>query len=127
MPKQAFHTERAGVTGGPYFQTIIHNGLVYLSGQGALDPETGKISTGTIEHETDLAFRNIRAIFEAAGSSLVKIFKVTVYLLDFSEYGRFNELYRAYFTGPLPARTCIQAAGLPFGTRVEIDVIACLD
>ncbi|MEW5725946.1 MAG: Rid family detoxifying hydrolase [Thermodesulfobacteriota bacterium] len=127
MSKKAFHPDQAGVTGGPYSQAVIHGGLIFLSGQGALDPDTNQVSLGSIEHETELAFRNIRVILEAAGSSLDQVLRVTVYLLDLEEYGRFNELYRTYFSGPLPARTCIQAARLPFGTRVELDVIACLD
>jgi 2-iminobutanoate/2-iminopropanoate deaminase len=124
--RKTFRTERAAITGGPYSQAIIHNGLVYLSGQGAVDPETNQIRLGTIEEEATLALENIRIILEDAGSSLAKVLKATVYLLDMEEFGRFNAVYRTYFKSDLPARTCIQAARLPFGTRVEIDVIACL-
>ena len=69
---------------------------------------------------------NLRIILEEAGSSLDKVLKVTVYLIDMREYGRFNEVYKKFFEKNPPARTCVQAAKLPFGARVEIDVIACV-
>ena len=126
MSKQVFNTDKAGVSGGPYSQAVIHNGLIFLSGQGALDPETNQVRLGSIEEETALAFRNIKTILEEAGSSLEKVLSVKVYLLDLDEYQRFNEAYRAYFPQDPPARTCFQAGKLPFETRVEIDVIAAI-
>jgi 2-iminobutanoate/2-iminopropanoate deaminase len=126
VEKQAFQTDKAAITGGPYSQAIIHNGLIFTSGQGAIDPKTNEICLGTIEEETKLAMENIRIILEEAGSSLDKILKVTVHLLDIREYGRFNEVYNMFFKENPPARTCIQAAKLPFGVRVEIDAIACI-
>lgn len=122
--KRGVQTDRAAVLGGPYSQAVIHNGLIYLSGQGPIDPETNQVRPGTIEEESQLALENIRIILEEAGSSLDKVLKVTVYLLNIKEYGRFNEAYKRYFRGVLPARSCIQAAGLPFGIRVEIDAVA---
>lgn len=124
--KHAFQTDKAAITGGPYSQAIIHNGLIYTSGQGAIDPKTNQISLGTIEEESKLTMENLRIILEEAGSSLDKVLKVTVHLLDMREYGRFNEVYKKFFEKNLPARTCVQAAKLPFGVRVEIDVIACV-
>ena len=124
--KKAFQTDKAAVTGGPYAQAIIHDGYIYVSGQGAVDPETNKIKLGTVEEEAELALRNLKIILEEAGSSLKKTLKVTVYLLDMEEFARFNGVYRKYFGEHLPARTCIQAACLPFETRVEIDAIAHL-
>ena len=124
--KHAFQTDKAAITGGPYSQAIIHNGLIYTSGQGAIDPKTNQISLGTIEEESKLAMENLRIILEEAGSSLDKVLKVTVHLLDMREYGRFNEVYKKFFEKNLPARTCVQAAKRPFGVRVEIDVIACV-
>ncbi|MBW2311521.1 MAG: reactive intermediate/imine deaminase [Deltaproteobacteria bacterium] len=122
--KRAFETEKAAVLGGPYSQAIIHNGIIYLSGQGPIDPQTNQVIHGTIEQETELAMENIRIILEEAGSSLSKVLQVTVYLLNMREYGRFNEVYRRYFPQDPPARTCVQAARLPFDIRVEIDAIA---
>ncbi len=124
--KHAFQTDKAAITGGPYSQAIIHNGLIYTSGQGAIDPKTNQISLGTIEEESKLTMENLRIILEEAGSSLDNVLKVTVHLLDMREYGRFNEVYKKFFEKNLPARTCVQSAKLPFGVRVEIDVIACV-
>ena len=122
--KRTFQTERAAVTGGPYSQAVIHNGLIYLSGQGAIDPQTNEVRLGTIEEESRLVLENLRIILEEAGSSLDKVLQVTVYLLDLREYGRFNEFYERVFQTGFPARTCVQAAKLPFGIRVEMDAIA---
>ena len=124
--KKAFQTDRAAVLGGPYSQAVIHNGLIYLSGQGPIDPQTNEVTLGTVEKEAELTLENIRIILEEAGSSLNNVLRVTVYLLDMKEYGRFNEVYRRYFQTDLPARTCVQAAKLPFGIRVEIDAIAAM-
>ena len=121
---EAVQTDKAAVTGGPYPQAIVHHGLVYLSGQGALHPKTNEVTLGTIEIESELTLENIRIILEEAGSSLDKVLQVTVYLLDMREYGRFNDVYRRYFRSPLPARSCVQAGKLPFGLRVEINAIA---
>jgi 2-iminobutanoate/2-iminopropanoate deaminase len=118
--KKAFHTDRAAVTGGPYSQAIIHNGIIYVSGMGAVDPETNELKLGTVEEEAELAMTNLRIILEEAGSSLDKLLSVTVYLKDMQEYARFNEIYKGFFTKDLPTRTCIQAGDLPFGTSVEV-------
>ena len=121
--KIAFQTDKAAILGGPYSQAIIHNGLIFLSGQGAVNPQTNQVIPGTIEEETALALENIRIILEEAGSSLNNLLQVRVYLADIREYGRFNEVYKKYFQKDLPARTCIQASKLPFDIRVEIDAI----
>lgn len=122
--KKTFETEKAAVTGGPYSQAIIHHGLIYLSGQGPIDPITNQVIHGTIEQETELALENMRIILEEAGSFLNNVLQVTAYLLNMREYGRFNEVYRRYFPEDPPARTCIQVARLPFDIRVEINAIA---
>jgi len=124
--KQVFQTDKAAVTGGPYAQAVIHDGLIYVSGQGAVDPETNQLRLGTVEEEAELALQNLKIILEEAGSSLQNTLKITVYLLDMEEFPRFNVIYRKYFGENLPARTCIQVAGLPFEMRVEIDAIAHL-
>ena len=122
--KKAFQTDKAAVTGGPYSQAIIHNGIIYLSGQGPIDPRTNQVVPGTVEQETELALENIRIILEEAGSSLDKVLQVTAYLLNMKEYNRFNEVYKRYFIADPPARTCVQTGKLPFGIRIEIDAIA---
>ncbi len=121
--KIAFQTDKAAILGGPYSQAIIHNGLIFLSGQGAVNPQTNQVIPGTIEEETALALENIRIIIEEAGSSINNLLQVRVYLADIREYGRFNEVYKRYFHKDLPARSCIQASKLPFDMRVEIDAI----
>jgi 2-iminobutanoate/2-iminopropanoate deaminase len=122
--KKAFQTDKAAITGGPYSQAIIHKGLIYISGQGPIDPKTNKVFLGTIEEEAEVTLENIRIILEEAGSSLDKVLQVTAYLLTMKEYNRFNEIYKRYFTADPPARTCVQAGKLPFGIRVEVDAIA---
>jgi 2-iminobutanoate/2-iminopropanoate deaminase len=122
--KKVFHTDKAAVTGGPYSQAVIFNGLIHVSGQGAVDPATNRLKTGTIEEETVMGLENLRIILEEAGSNLGSVLSITVYLLDLEEYDRFNTVYRRYFPQDPPARTCIQAARLPFGTRVEISAVA---
>jgi 2-iminobutanoate/2-iminopropanoate deaminase len=122
--KRVFQTDKAAVTGGPYSQAIIHNGIIYVAGQGAVDPQTNEIKPGTVEEEAGLALENLRIILEEAGSSLDKVLTVTVYLLEIEEYARFNDVYKKYFKENRPARTCIQAGKLPFGTRVEITATA---
>jgi 2-iminobutanoate/2-iminopropanoate deaminase len=124
--KAVFQTDKAAVTGGPYSQAIIHNDLIYLSGQGPIDPLTNQAVLGTIEQQTELTLENIRIILEEAGSSLSKVLQVTAYLVNMREYGRFNEVYRRYFSENPPARSCIQAARLPFDVRVEMDAIASI-
>jgi 2-iminobutanoate/2-iminopropanoate deaminase len=126
MIKQAFHTDKAAVTGGPYSQAIIHNGIIYVSGQGAMTPDSNELKLGTIEEEAELAMTNLRIILEEAGSSLDNLLTVTVYLKYMDDYAGFNEVYRRFFGKDLPARTCIQAGDLPFGTRVEITATATI-
>ncbi|UCG64813.1 MAG: hypothetical protein JSW12_19740 [Deltaproteobacteria bacterium] len=122
--KKAFQTDKAAVTGGPYSQAIIHDGIIYLSGQGPIDPQTNQVVPGTVEQETELTLENIRIILEEAGSSLSKVLQVSAYLVNMREYGRFNDIYKRYFPENPPARSCIQAARLPFDIRVEMDAIA---
>jgi len=124
--KKALETDKAAIPGGPYSQAIIYNGLIYLSGQGPIDPQTNQVVHGTIEQETELSMENIRIILEEAGSSLSNVLQITAYLVNMREYGRFNDVYKRYFPKEPPARTCIQAARLPFDIRVEINAIACI-
>jgi len=124
--KKALETNKAAVPGGPYSQAIIYNGIIYLSGQGPIDSQTNQVVHGTIEQETELSMENIRIILEESGSSLSKVLQITAYLLSIREYGRFNEVYKRYFPKEPPARTCIQAARLPFDIRVQISAIACI-
>lgn len=121
-------TEAAPKPVGPYSQAIVHGGLVFASGQVPLDPSTGKLVEGEIEAQTEQVLENLAAVLEAAGSSLARVLRTTVYLTDLSLFARMNAVYAKHFTGdPKPARSTIQAAALPLGARIEIDVIACSD
>jgi 2-iminobutanoate/2-iminopropanoate deaminase len=121
-------TDAAPKPVGPYSQAIVHAGLVFASGQIPLDPSTGKLVEGEIEAETEQVLENLAAVLEAAGSSLVRVLRTTVYLTDLSLFARMNAVYAKHFTGdPKPARSTVQAAALPLGARIEIDVIASCD
>lgn len=108
---------------GPYSQAIEHGGLVYCSGQLPVDPETGELVRGTMKEHARQVFENLAAVLRAAGSGPEKALKVTVYMADIGKFAELNEVYAKYFTGK-PARSTVQAAGLPKGAEVEVDAIA---
>ena len=113
---------------GPYSQAIQSQGLLFLSGQIPIDPESGAIVEGEIEDQTRRVLDNLRAVLEAGGSSLDRVLKTTVYLVDLSCFPRVNAVYAEYFsTAPSPARATVQVAALPLGAEVEIDAIARCD
>ncbi|MBI4838159.1 MAG: deaminase [Nitrospirae bacterium] len=126
MAKKIFYTDNAPTPKGPYSQAVIHNGLLYISGQGPVDPETGTILRGTIEEETEITLNNIKTIIEEAGASLKDVIKVTCYLADMDDFGRFNDVYKEYFNDEPPARTTFQAGRLPMDIQVEMDAIVAL-
>jgi 2-iminobutanoate/2-iminopropanoate deaminase len=113
---------------GPYSQAVAHGGLLFVSGQIPLDPHTGALVDGDIEAQTQRVISNLRAILEAAGTSLSRVVRTTVYVTDLAHFGRVNEVYARFFSGdPAPARATLQVAALPLGAAVEIDAIAALD
>jgi len=124
MEKQPVFPKVGPETKGPYSPAMAFGDLVFVSGQGPVDPATGKFVKGDVLDEMKVAMENVRLILEAAGSSLQKALKVTVYLADMNDFERMNKLYREYFGPVFPARTTIQAGRLPFDIRIEIDVIA---
>jgi 2-iminobutanoate/2-iminopropanoate deaminase len=110
---------------GPYSPGMIFDRLVFVSGQGATDPATGKIAGPDIETQTEQVLRNVQTILEAAGSGLAYVLRCGVFLTDMGEFPRMNAVYSRVFGDHRPARTTIQAAALPDpGLRVEIDAIA---
>jgi 2-iminobutanoate/2-iminopropanoate deaminase len=117
-------TSKAPKPIGPYSQAVIEGDFVFVSGQGAVDPETGRVERGDVRAETRRVFENIRMILEAAGSSLGKVVKCNVYLRDIADFAAMNEVYATYFDPPYPARTTIQAGALPAGIAVEIECVA---
>lgn len=121
-------TERAPAPVGPYSQAVVHDGLLYASGQIPLDPATGELVCGEIEAETEQVFANLRAVLEAGGSSLERVVRATVYVTDLALFARINAVYAKHVVGePKPARATVQVAALPLGARVEIDAIAAVD
>jgi len=124
VEKQTFRTYKAPQPKGPYSQAIIHNGILYVSGQVPLDPATGSILRGTIEEEARATLNNLKTIIEEAGYTLEGVLKVNCYLSNLDDFDRFNDVYRQYFPELPPARTTIQAGRLPMDIKVEIDAIA---
>lgn len=117
-------TDRAPEAIGPYSQAVIANGMVFASGQIPLDPATMQIADGDIRVQTERVLLNLKAVLEAAGTSLEKVVKTTVYLADMNEFAAMNEVYASFFGESRPARATVQVARLPRDVRVEIDVIA---
>ena len=123
--KEIFYSQKAPEPKGPYSQAVIHNGVMYLSGQIPLD-SAGALVRGTIEEETVAVLENIKLIVEEAGAGLEDVLKVTCYLSDMEDFKRFNDVYGSYFPENPPARATIQAGRLPLDVQVEIDAIVSL-
>ncbi len=121
---ESIQTNRAPQAIGPYSQAIKANGLVFASGQIPLDPETMQLIAGDIRAQTERVLTNLQMVLEAAGTSLRKVVKTTVYLADMNDFTAMNEVYAKFFEETRPARSTVQAARLPRDARVEIDVIA---
>jgi 2-iminobutanoate/2-iminopropanoate deaminase len=117
-------TDKAPHAIGPYSQGIVSGNMLYTAGQIPLDPATGELVGGDIAAQTKRVLDNLKAILEAAGSSLDRVVKTTVYLSDMSEFTAMNEVYTTYFSTHKPARSTVQAARLPRDVKVEIDAIA---
>ena len=117
-------TDRGPKPIGPYSQGIRANGFLYISGQVALDPKTGEFVGTDIRQQTEKTLENIKGILEAAGSNLHHVVKTTVFLKDINDFAAMNEVYAKHFGTHKPARSTVQAAGLPRSARVEIEVIA---
>lgn len=111
---------------GPYSQAVKANGLVFVSGQIALDPITGEFVGTDVRQQTERVLENLKAILEAAGSSLKHVVRTTVFLKEMNDFPAMNDVYARFFTATPPARSTVQAARLPKDALVEIDVIAAL-
>ena len=122
--KEVIATDRGPKAIGPYSQAIRANGLLFVSGQIALDPSTQLLVAGDIKAQTERVMENLKGIVEAAGSALDRVVRTTVFLADMNEFAPMNEIYGRYFPGQPPARSTVQAARLPRDVRVEIDLIA---
>ena len=123
--KKIINTEHAPAAIGPYSQGLIVGDLIYTSGQLPLNPETKVLET-EIKAATKQSLENCKAILEAAGASLDKVFKTTVFVKDLNDFAAVNEVYGTYFNENPPARSCVQVAKLPMDAPIEIEVIAKL-
>ncbi len=125
--KQLINTPTAPLPIGPYNQAVAHNGLLFVSGQIAIDPATGELVLDNIEAETHQVLKNLKAIVEAGGSSLEKVLKATVFVKDMNLFGRINAVYGEYFKPEFaPARELVQVSELPKFVNIEVSVIASL-
>lgn len=122
--RTAIHTDSAPAAIGPYSQAVVAGGWLHSAGQIGLDPATGEFVGAGVAEQAEQVFHNLRAVLGAAGLGFGDVVKTTVYLADMSEFGVVNEIYGRHFEAPYPARSTVQAAGLPKGARVEIDVVA---
>jgi len=119
-------TPDAPAPAGHYSQAIVHENVVYVSGQLPIDPRTGEKHVGSIEEQTEQALRNVAAILEAAGSDISRVIKTTVYISDITLWDRVNAVYTEFFGEHRPARAVVPTRDLHFGFQVEIEAIAAL-
>lgn len=127
MPLRPVKTDRAPAAIGPYSQGIVAGGFLYTAGQIALDPKSGQVISGDITAQTERVLQNLTEVLAAAGASWRHVVKTTVFLHDMNDFPAMNEVYGRILGDARPARSTIQAAGLPRGVLVEIDAIAELE
>ncbi|NOR19285.1 MAG: RidA family protein [Xanthomonadales bacterium] len=123
MSKNIIHTHNAPQAIGTYSQAVNHQGMVFISGQIPLIPETMEMISGDIEAQIRRVFENLSAICIAAGGSLDDIVKLTVYLTDMGNFPQVNSIMEQYFSAPFPARAAVGVSGLPKGAEIEMDAI----
>jgi len=124
MSREIVQTDMAPKAIGPYAQAIKANGFVYTAGQIPIDPKTGEFVSGGIAPQTRQVLENLKAVLQAAGSSLDKVVKATVFLHNMSEFAAMNEVYAEYLGDVKPARSTVAVKELPRGALVEIDLVA---
>ena len=122
--KEIIQTANAPQAIGPYSQAVKAGEFLFASGQIPIDPNTGEFVAGGIAEQTEQVLKNLSAVLEAAGSSLERVVKTTVFLVDMAEFVAMNEVYGRYFKNQPPARATVQAARLPRDARVEIEAVA---
>ena len=127
MARSVVHTDKVPPARVPLSQAIKTGGFVFASGQLGMDPRTGRLVEGGIKAETRQVCENLKAVFEAAGTSLREVAKVTIYMADLGDLLAMNEVFSEYFPKDPPARTTFQAAGLIAGARIEIEAIAVIE
>jgi len=122
--KKAVHTDKAPKPVGPYSQGIRAGDLLFLSGQVAIDPSTGKLSSGSAGEQTSVIMENLRAILQAEALDFSDVVKTTIFLTDMADFSEVNKIYGGFFNSNPPARSTLQVAALPLGARLEIEMIA---
>ena len=123
MSKEIISTENAPQAIGPYSQAVKAGGLMFISGQIPLNPETGDLVSGSIEDEANQVIQNIKSICEAAGHGMEDIVKITIFLTDLGNFATVNDVMKKHFSEPYPARATVEISGLPLGVNVEIEAI----
>ena len=124
MNRDIVTTDRAPAAIGPYSQAIRTRDMIFVSGQLPIDPDTGSLVTGDIQHQTRQAMRNLGAILSAAGSSFEHLVKTTLYIADMDQFAAINEVYAEFFAGQPPARACVEVARLPRDAGIEVEAVA---
>ena len=125
--KEVISADRAPRAIGPYSAAVKAGPFVFTAGQLGIDPSSGEFVSGGIQAETEQAIQNLRAVLEAAGSSLEQVVKTTVFIRDMDEFGLMNEVYGKHFSADHPARSAVQPARLPKDAAVEIEAVALLE
>lgn len=127
MSRKVIHTDHAPAAVGPYSQAIVANGMVFTAGQVPLIPGEGKLIEGDVQVQARQSLQNVKAVLEAAGSSLANVIKVTVFLQDMGDFAAMNEVYAEFFSESPPARSAVEVAKLPLGALIEIEAVALLN
>ena len=122
--KTSIHSRQAPAAIGPYSQAVEQGGLIFCSGQIALDPASGMLVEGGIEFETRRALQNLGEVLAAAGVDFIDVIRTTIFMVDLDEFETVNRIYGEHFEPPYPARSTVQVAALPRKARIEIDAIA---
>lgn len=125
--KKIINTSNAPAPIGPYSQAVLVNGMLFASGQIAIDPSTGDLVTGDIKSETKRVMENIRALLDAAGLGFKNIVKTSIFLSDMNNFAQVNEVYGSYFSDNFPARETVQVSRLPKDVNVEISITAVME
>ena len=127
IKKEIIKTQKAPLAIGPYSQAIKVGDLLFISGQISINPETNEFVDSNVEIQTEQVLKNIKAILEAAGSSLKNVIKTNISLRNMRDLDLVNKVYNNYFEDSLPARSCVEVSNLPKNARIEIETIAMID
>lgn len=126
MKKEIISTAQAPAAIGPYSQAVKFGNLVFTSGVIPVNPATGELP-GTVEEQARQAFTSLKALVEAAGSSMDRVLKTTVFIKDMNDFGKINEIYSSFFPQPCPSRSCVQVARIPKDCMLEIEAVCYVD